>query len=57
MLDRTIYISEHPLHITEDRRRNVFIGTITTSVKHTFYGDTINEVINQAEELVNMEEI
>ncbi len=53
MLDRTIYINGYSLHITQDTYRNTFIGTIKINLKYTFYGDSVNDVIKQAEEFVN----
>ena len=51
-------VGSHTLRIKQDYYRHVYVGTfIYCSIMPKIYGDSVNEVLNQAEELVIDEEI
>lgn len=51
-------IRSHTLRIKQDCYRHMYVGTfIYCSTMPKLYGDSVNEVLNQAEELAMEEEI
>ena len=51
-------VGSHTLRIKQDYYRHMYVGTfIYCSIMPKIYGDSVNEVLSQAEELIMEEEI